>query len=107
MVQMILVFLMLCFLPCALNERNLSGLRGTVINERIRYNKLRKFRNRRIENSLFYPNDCLTREQAATIIDRYAEAKNSRILEMNRYELNESVCATLSTSEVEYIEELF
>ena len=58
------------------------------------------------ENSLFYPNDCLTREQAATIIDRYAEAKNSRILEMNRYELNESVCATLSTSEVEYIEEL-
>ncbi len=58
------------------------------------------------ENGLFYPNACLTREQAATIMERYAEAKNSRVLEMNRYELNESVCATLSTSEVEYIEEL-
>lgn len=58
------------------------------------------------QNGLFCPDAYLTREQAATIMERYAEVKNSRILEMNRYELNESASTKLSSSEIEYIEEL-
>lgn len=58
------------------------------------------------DNGLFYPEAPLTREQSAVIVERYAVMNESRVLELNRYELSESVKTTLSSGEIETIEAL-
>ncbi|HMM07006.1 MAG TPA: S-layer homology domain-containing protein [Clostridiales bacterium] len=56
-------------------------------------------------DGLFCPESYITREEAASLVNRYAESEDSRIFEDNQYELNDDAKEYLTASEVTFLEE--
>lgn len=54
---------------------------------------------------LFFPESYITREEAASLVNRYAESEDSRIFKDNQYELNDDAKEYLTASEVTFLEE--
>lgn len=55
-------------------------------------------------DGLFCPESYITREEAAVLVNRYAESEDSRIFEDNQYELNDDAKEYLTDNEINALE---